>query len=141
MIEIKKIIRHLRIFPDQLTIRTRPMGKANQALWGKVVAQRIYTDAVQRQSISGRMLWNRLPEDMQSYVTDTRFDPYHKGLNENELYRWLWQHVIFDKSGDIIAIHDCGKIITCKEGWEEETGWFSRVRLADELTWEVVDGS
>lgn len=136
---IDKVIERIRLTVDKLLIRTKPMGHINQANCGTVLAKQIIDEAHKHNKNNGQLLWEFLPTELAKHVIDKPFDPYALHVPENFIRNWLWNHVVFDGNGYIIAVHDFGTIIACVEGCEREVDWFSRVRL-DEKNEEDTDG-
>lgn len=137
----------LRYLFDKITIRTKPMGNMNQASCGMVLADQIYEKAACKAALSnasgikvctGKVLFEYLPTDMAPVVMRRNFDPYDESMSKRALRNWLWDHVIFDNHGYIVAIHDHGDILVVQEGWELEADYFSRLRFADEKKWEEI---
>ena len=128
---IRRFINRLGLAVDKLLIRTKPMGDMNQAGCGMALAQQVYQKTVDRKTAnSGRVLWEWIPAEMATVIIRRDFDPYNLQLTTAGLRDWLWNHVIFNGEGFIIAIHDRGEILTCQDGWQCEAEYFSRVRLA-----------
>jgi len=136
-----RISRRLRIMSDRLLIRTEPMRSMNQIHWGMELASDVYAKGHQQNPQSGYkkncglILWNTLPPDMATIVIRRSFDPYNKEMDKGNIRNWLWDHVLFDNEGMVIAIHDRGEILFCREGWEKEVDWYSRVKMNQDKYW------
>ena len=114
---------------DRVQIRTGQLGNANQIHWCIRTAHQLYVKAEERDRGSGYILWHYIPLDMTPIMGNLEYDPYDRHMEPHELRRWLWDHVVFDKYGEIIALHNKGEIIVCGEGWENQVERFCRVRL------------
>lgn len=136
---IRRFINRLGLAVDKLLIRTKPMGDMNQAGCGMALAQQVYSKAKERAAAtgvpgakinSGKTLYEWIPADMAPVIIRRDWDPYDLPYSTAAIRNWLWDHVIFNGEGFIIAIHDHGEILTCQDGWQCEAEYFSRVRLA-----------
>lgn len=62
---------------------------------------------------TGQYLFNHLPSGPANVVAATLFDPFHKELNEREIYDWIENHLIFDGSR-IVGVFNNDQLL-----WEE----------------------
>lgn len=129
---IKGTIRRIKFMSDRIRIHTNPAGDANQARCGLAMAMAIDQVCFERGTHAGRVLWYRLSADQARFVQYTDFDPYITDMSMQAVAQWLWDHVVFDANGTIIAIHDHGKILMGLEGHEYEIEMFGRVRRRKE---------
>jgi len=125
---------------DKVRMRTSRIGRATQARWGIVFADRTMSDFQSRPvtagSTVGHTLFGLLPPDMFDHVTNTTFDPYNQSMTKAEVRTWLWDHAVFGPDGHIVAIHDRGDALVYAEGWEDTAEWFIRVKNAE---WRKVE--
>lgn len=124
---------------DNIRMRTSRIGRATQARWGLIVANKIVSDSratATKTTVyahpTGQTLFNIIPPDMCDYVTNSSFDPYRLDMTKEQIRSWLWDHVIFDPSGQIIAVHNSRTTLFVEEDWHAETDWFIRVKDAEQ---------
>lgn len=134
-------MRRLRLCVNKVRMHTSRIGRATQARYGLEMANKVVSESAAKVGNinahpSGQALFGFIPPDMCSYVTNTWFDPYVQDLDKEDILAWLWDHVVFGPSGEIIAIHDRGSALVYAEGWAEETDWFIRVKNAQ---WRKIE--
>lgn len=129
---LKEIKAKFKVITDRFLMRTKPMGSMNQIHWGMELASDIYADALNKGRSIGVVLYEYLPPTLAPFVIRTWFDPYgdYTIKARKQIRDWLWDHVMFDDMGNIIAIHDRGEVFTCQIGWECEVDWLSRIRMS-----------
>lgn len=85
-----------------------------QAVHISRLVDQIYYEAAERETSVARALFMRLPDEAATAVVNHYFDPYYLRLTREGLWHWLENHVLFDKTGRIVVLHDYGTII-----WKE----------------------
>lgn len=116
----------------KLRMRVNRIGRHNQMMHGIATTNKVMSShSVTGTNKCGQNLFNLLPPNMCDAVTNTWFDPYAKDMSMNDVLRWLWDHVVFDPQGYIIAIHDRGEALIYAEGWRDEVEWFCRVKMSE----------
>lgn len=129
---IKGTIRRIKFMSDRIRIHTNPVGDANQARWGLKLAEEVFLAGIDKETGTGRILWYRLDPDIAAKIQGTEMDPYNDDLDQRDLRCWLWDHVVFDNKGSMIALHNHGVILLRRKGYELETDLFGRVRRRKE---------
>jgi len=124
----QRIIRRYQRIYDGLLMRTSPVGAMNQARHAGRMSHDLYAVALLHGKLTGRLLFDSLPQRVCNRVMNRWFDPYNKDLSESEMFNWLWDHVMFDPDGDIIAVLDHGIVLTNDPNWFNDTEWFGRVK-------------
>jgi hypothetical protein len=61
-------------------------------------AQQIERSAFQCDQRTGQWLFNHLPAAVAHVVGGTSFDPFHKNMNQEAIFNWLDNHLIFQGS-------------------------------------------
>lgn len=123
---------------SKIRMRTSRIGAHNQAVHGLALAEKIHNLTYSNPLASSRPnIFNEIPPNMCDHVTNTWFDPYNRVMDQKEIQAWLWDHVIFDPAGHIVAIHDRGEILVYADGWRDEVEWFGLVKMSE---WEKSRG-
>lgn len=129
---IKRTIKRIQFMSDKVRIHTSPVGDTNQAYWSLKLAEEIFDAGLEKGRANGAILWQRLDPAIAERVQKTDFDPYKTNQFITGIATWLWNHIVFDRNGDMIALHDHGEILFRRRGFESETDLFSRVRRRKE---------
>jgi hypothetical protein len=122
---------------DRFLMHTSRIGSATQVLYGLFFSEKLFNEAVRRGRRTGEYLYECLPPKALNHVRSNDFDPYNHDLSQDDILRWLWDHVIFDPDGNIVGVHDRGYILTNQHGWTDEVAWFGRVKEAE---WRKANG-
>lgn len=88
--------------------------QVDQALFIDPFVENVMLEAAERGTSVGKILYLRLPEPAANIATNKYFDPYFQHLTKVTLWNWLENHVLFDKDGQIVVLHDRGIIL-----WKE----------------------
>lgn len=64
---------------------------------------------------TGQYLFNGLRPEIADKVSSSLIDPFHKDLTNDEVKKWLDDHIIFAEDGEQIGLFDGNKIL-----WEKE---------------------
>jgi hypothetical protein len=112
---------------DRFLMRTSRIGQANQALCCLLFVTDLFAES-SFPTYNGRYLYEILPQEWHEDVINSNFDPYNTIMSESEMFKWLWDHVIFDPQGYMIALYNHGQILLVRNEWLKETEWFGRVK-------------
>lgn len=126
----KKIIRKtklLLVLPDYMRSKNTVVAKKSQLFWGLSLANKVCRASELQDLPTGSILYFKLSPEFKAFVAYKKWDPYQKDMYNRQIRKWLWNHVVFDGFGQIIAIHDQGKILYCANTWDKEVGLFSKI--------------
>jgi hypothetical protein len=82
-----------------------------QLKWVLKISDEVLAEAFETKMRSGMRLYCLLPGEAQKIVNTVWFDPYNTPLGREALEHWLWNHVFFNKYGEVVILHDYGKIL------------------------------
>lgn len=89
------------------------LNEVNQLKWIVKTTDLVMSESVGRRT--GVRLYCELPDDMLVAVNSQWFDPYHLNLTRDGVIHWLENHITFDKTGEMVTLHDYGEVVWTKE--------------------------
>lgn len=132
----RRIARRYNQLRDRWAVWTNEVGRSNQARFAYQMSNRIFSEAEEKGYLTGRHLYDNLPSEVVHHVMQSNIDPYDRDLSRTQIFNWLWDHVVFDQNGEIVAIHDKGFPLINQREWGENLEWFWRIKKDEWLARE-----